>query len=149
MSAVIGTHINDNNLGLLFGDVDTIFGENDVRRPDLIYFSHKRSHLIGQGAMEGPPDLCVEIISPGSTTTDRVEKFQQYEAGGVLHYWLVDLEERSMEGYSLRRGKYVAGGKSRGEGVISFPPFAELEIPLSRLWLRLPPRPPKRGQRKT
>src|SRR5579859_5676632 len=69
LTLLLGGHIAAHDLGYLFGDVDTIFGENDVRRPDLIYFSRKRAYLIGEGAMEGPPDLCVEIISPSSSTT--------------------------------------------------------------------------------
>lgn len=31
-------HIGSKNLGQLFTDVDTIFGEYDVRRPDLLFF---------------------------------------------------------------------------------------------------------------
>jgi Uma2 family endonuclease len=141
---LVGNYISENDLGLLFGDVDTIFGENDVRRPDLLYFSKNRCHLIGEKAMEGPPDLCVEIISPSSSTTDRIDKFQQYEAGGVLHYWVLDPRDQSIEGYTLRRGKYVVTGKGQGSDVVTLPPFDDLKIPLSVLWLKLPPRTEKR-----
>jgi Uma2 family endonuclease len=130
----------------LFGDVDTIFGENDVRRPDLLYFSKNRCHLIGEKAMEGPPDLCVEIISPGSSTTDRIDKFQQYEAGGVLHYWVLDPGDRSIEGYKLRRGKYVLVGSGQGSEIVSLAPFEDLKIPLAVLWLQLPRRTAKRKE---
>src|SRR5262249_14954306 len=71
LSKILGVYIDDNDLGALFGDVDTIFGEHDIRRPDLIYFAKSRLHLVGEKAMEGPPDLCVEIISPSSVAVDR------------------------------------------------------------------------------
>src|SRR5271154_68599 len=73
---LLGQYIEANDLGELHEDVDTIFGEYDVRRPDLLYFAKARIHLIGEKAMEGPPDLCVEVISPSSTTIDRKHKFK-------------------------------------------------------------------------
>src|SRR5882672_6194924 len=88
LSFFLTGHIKTYDLGKLFGDVDTIFGEYDVRRPDLIYFAKNRLHLIGQKAMEGPPDLCVEIISPSSSQIDRKAKFKQYQDGGVPFYWI-------------------------------------------------------------
>src|ERR1700733_1610072 len=55
LSFILMRHIERRGLGVLFGDVDTIFGEYDVRRPDLIYFAKNRLHLVGRKAMEGPP----------------------------------------------------------------------------------------------
>jgi Uma2 family endonuclease len=131
---LLHAHIRVNDLGALFGDVDTIFGEHDVRRPDLIYFAKDRFHLVGEKAMEGPPDLCVEIISPSSRTIDRKKKFKQYEKGKVAHYWIVDPEARTLEGYKLSRGKYQLTGKGAGNETVSLLPFEELRIPLAELW---------------
>ena len=136
LSFVLSEHINANDLGALFGDVDTIFGEYDVRRPDLIYFAKSRLHLVGEKAMEGPPDLCVEIISPSSSAIDRTAKFKQYEKGKVMHYWIVDPKARTIEGYKLARGKYQLTGRGSGEQIVRLPPFADLEIPLGALWWR-------------
>ncbi len=35
--------------------------------------------------------LVVEIVSPGSETTDRIVKFDQYARSGVPFYWRVEL----------------------------------------------------------
>jgi len=83
LSRILSVFIQKHNLGALFGDVGIIFGKFDVRRSDLIYFSKSRLHLIGEKAMEGPPDLCVEIISPSSGVIDRKQKFKQYEKDKV------------------------------------------------------------------
>src|ERR1700712_3745403 len=40
------THIEEEDLGILLSDTDTIFGEYDVRRPDYVYFSKHRMHLV-------------------------------------------------------------------------------------------------------
>jgi Uma2 family endonuclease len=134
LTTLLFNHMSENELGALFGDVDTIFGEHDVRRPDLIYFAKDRFHLVGEKAMEGPPDLCVEIISPSSRTIDRKKKFKQYEAGKVAHYWIVDPGARTIEGYKLSRGKYRLTGKGAENDVVNLPPFENLRIPLAELW---------------
>lgn len=128
-------HILAHDLGRLYTDVDTLFGPHDVRRPDLMFFSKARLHLVGRKAMEGPPDLCVEIISPSSEVIDRIDKFAQYEAAGVAHYWIVDPAGRTAEAFVLRAdGKYVAAGRGHDQEVVHFPPFEELAIPLGQLW---------------
>jgi Uma2 family endonuclease len=136
LTIILGNHIDDKKLGALFGDVDTIFGQYDVRRPDLIYFSKNRLHLVGEKAMEGPPDLCVEIVSPSSSTTDRKQKFKQYEKGKVAHYWIVDPSSKTIEAYKLVSGKYRLTGEGKANDIVNLPPFPDLEIPLSQLWWR-------------
>ena len=135
LTSLLVEHVRKRKLGAIFGDAGTVFGDCDVRRPDLLFFSSKRMHLVGNQAMEGPPDLCVEIISPSTSTIDRVDKFEQYQTGGVLHYWIIDPHEHSIEAYQLRRGKYALSGRGIGNDVVRLPPFPGLEIPLERLWL--------------
>ena len=54
-------------------------------------------HLIGEKAMQGPPDLAIEVLSPSSITTDRKDKFKLYAAGKVKYYWIVDPKQRTIE----------------------------------------------------
>ncbi len=134
LAMALGNHIQKHKLGRLYPDVDTIFGEYDVRRPDLLFFAKDRLHLIGEKAMEGPPDLCVEVLSPSSGTIDRRDKFRQYEAAGVANYWMLDPKKKSMEGFKLSGAKYLPAGSASGEGTIHLPPFDDLAIPLGELW---------------
>ena len=84
--------------------------------------------------MEGPPDLCIEVISPSSGTIDRVDKFHQYAAAGVQFYWLVDPQKKTIEAYELTDGSYRETARGQAEDVVCLPPFPELEIPLADLW---------------
>jgi Uma2 family endonuclease len=128
------TYIRRHKMGRLYGDVDTLFTDFDVRRPDLLYFSNQRLHLVGEQAMEGPPDLCVEIASPSSRAIDRRDKFRQYAEGGVQWYWIVDPEHRTVEGFELHEGVYRSTASGRENDTIHLPPFDDLTIPLSELW---------------
>jgi|SRR4051812_25835213 len=134
LSAILKTYTDDSDLGEVLLDVDTIFGEHDVRRPDIFYFTKARRHFIGEKAIEGPPDLAVEVISPGNERTDRRDKFELYAAGKVKHYWIIDPTKRTIEAYSLRAGKYVGRVRGSSSDVIKLPPFPKLEIPLAKLW---------------
>jgi Uma2 family endonuclease len=134
LARLLGNHIDDVDAGELLTDVDTVFGEHDVRRPDLLFFVKSRRHFIQEKAIHGPPDLCVEIVSPSSGRIDRKDKFSQYAAGKVKHYWIVDPRRRTVESYTLRGGKYVGRVRGSGSDVVKLPPFPKLEVPLAKLW---------------
>jgi Uma2 family endonuclease len=134
LGTILKNHVDQRDLGEVLSDVDTIFGEHDVRRPDLFYFTKARRRFIGEKAIEGPPDLAVEVLSPGNERSDRRDKFELYAAGKVKHYWIVDPTKRTIEAYSLRAGKYVGRVRGSGSDVIKLPPFPKLEIPLAKLW---------------
>lgn len=131
---ILKNYVDANASGIVLMDVDTIFGEHDVRRPDIFYFTKARRHFIGEKAIEGPPDLAVEILSPGNEQTDRRDKFKLYAAGKVKHYWIADPRQKTIESYTLRGGKYVGRVRGSGSDVVKLPPFTKLPIPLAKLW---------------
>lgn len=131
---LLGSYVNVHQLGELHEDVDTILDRHNVRRPDILFYSKDRTHLIGTKAMQGPPDLAIEVVSPSSVEIDREDKFVEYQTAGVAHYWIVDPAKRTFEGWSLQNGQYVSTGRAQGTGTLRLPPFDDLEIPLQRLW---------------
>lgn len=133
---LIESHNNEHELGELHQDVDTILDRFNVRRPDVLFFFKGRTHLIGKKAMEGPPDLAVEVISPSSVEIDRVDKFQQYRDAGVRFYWIIDPELRTIDAWELVGREYIHIGHAEGNASIKLLPFPDLEIPLQRLWRR-------------
>jgi Uma2 family endonuclease len=122
-------------MGLLLSDCDTIFGEFDVRRPDLLYFTKERRHLVRSNrAIDGAPDLCIEVLSKGTEDVDRVDKFKQYAKGGVGHYWIVDPLGLTAEAFVLDGDQYRPAGKGSRNEAVRLAPFPALEISLSRIW---------------
>jgi Uma2 family endonuclease len=134
LARILDTYITDNDLGELYQDVDTLLTEYNVRRPDLLYFSKARTHLVGEKAMEGPPDLAIEVISPSSIEVDRDDKFKQYRDAGVMNYWIIDPAQRTVEAWVLAHGEYISAGGGAGSGGVRLPPFPELEIRIEQLW---------------
>lgn len=134
LGSLLDYHASERGLGQVFPDVDTVFGRHDVRRPDLVFFRRSRLRLVGEKAMLGAPDLCVEVVSPGSRAVDRQHKFRQYAAAKVKHYWIVDPSEKTFEAFELYRGKYRTAAIGQGNETVAAPPFGDLKIPLRLLW---------------
>jgi Uma2 family endonuclease len=139
LTFVLMSHIRAKRLGKLLPDTDTVVGEFDVRRPDLLYFSKERLHLVNPQALIGPPDLCVEILSPSSIRIDRKEKLKQYQDAGVAFYWIIDPHARTIEAFELHSKKYRPAGSGKGNDTVQLPPFPDLKIPLGDIWFNPEP----------
>jgi Uma2 family endonuclease len=131
---IIEPYLENEDLGELFLDTDTVFDDENTRRPDMIFFSKGRLHLVGEQALLGPPDLCVEVLSPSNRKMDLDDKFALYEKRGVANYWIIDPVGRSLEAYVLREQKYSRAVTGREADIVHLPPFPELAIALAKLW---------------
>ena len=100
------------------------------RAPDIMFVANENLSRLEETNLNGPADLVVEIISPGSRGTDRGDKFYEYEEGGVCEYWLIDPQRHQAEFYL------------RGEdGIYGLAPISEDGIfrstVLKGLWLKV------------
>jgi Uma2 family endonuclease len=127
-------HVDAQKLGVIVSDIDTPFGPDDVRRPDLLFFSTSRLHHIGKVHLEGPPDLCVEVLSPSNRHVDRGDKFELYRDSGVPFYWILDPMTKVVEAYRLEGKEYVPTVTAKDDAIVRLPPFDDLEIHLAGLW---------------
>ncbi|MDF2670663.1 MAG: Uma2 family endonuclease, partial [Paenibacillus sp.] len=85
---------------------DVILSERNVLQPDIMMIQRSRQHIVTMRGIEGPPDLVVEIISPGSRKRDRIKKMSIYAKHSILEYWVVDSDARTLEQYRLAGEKY-------------------------------------------
>jgi len=69
------------------------------RSPDILFVAKRNLHRLKRNHLQGPADLVIEVISPGSQSLDRGDKFYEYENGGVREYWLIDPIRRRAEFY--------------------------------------------------
>lgn len=77
------------------------------REPDLIYVAAEQLSRLRDTFLDGPAALCIEIVSPESADRDFNDKFQEYEAAGVLEYWIIDPDDHSVFFYRLaENGRY-------------------------------------------
>jgi Uma2 family endonuclease len=75
-----------------------IFADDDNAAPDVIWVSDERyrSEVRADSKLHGPPELVVEVLSPGSDNERRdfVAKLGLYSRRGVDEYWILDWRQR-------------------------------------------------------
>ena len=73
-------------------------------QPDLFIIC--REYDPGAKALEGAPDLVVEILSPSTRSKDMLLKLYKYLNAGVREYWIVDQEHETVLVYDLSAGSF-------------------------------------------
>jgi Uma2 family endonuclease len=92
IARIIGDHAEPRALGrVAIAPVDVILDRELalVLQPDVLFVATERLAII-RDQVWGPPDLVVEVMSPGTAQRDRTEKLEWYRQYGVRECWLVD-----------------------------------------------------------
>ena len=84
---------------------DVVLADDWTVQPDIFFVTRKRTHIVKARKVLGPPDLCIEILSPSTTTHDATRKLEAYAKGGVKEYWLIDP-------FTFKATIYVLSGRS-------------------------------------
>ena len=72
-------------------------GKDWVPIPDLLFVSNNRlPDNLGDEPCPIPPDLAIEIVSPGQSFGEMAEKAMDYLKAGVLRVWVVDPQAQSI-----------------------------------------------------
>src|SRR5262249_46952644 len=111
--------------------LDVALADHTVVRPDLVYLSPEQLHRIHE-RIEGPPDLAVEILSPGTVRRDRGEKLRAYAEVGVREYWIVDPDARQIEFLINRDGRFQV--ELPLDGIYRSPLLPGVALDLAELW---------------
>jgi len=100
LGAHLWTYLRANPVGAVSPGIGVIFDDHNGVVPDLVYTSKSRLRdVLTGGRLMGPPEIAIEILSPGSSNLkrDRLIKMNLYAARGVDEYWILDPESRSAE----------------------------------------------------
>jgi Uma2 family endonuclease len=123
----------------------------DVPHPDILFIRQARISLRGWQAVEGVPDLIIEILSPSTQSEHAPDGrwWDAYARNGVPYYWLVDPGRRLIRKYTLVGIPYQGGvfgepSTLRAGDVLTSPLFPTLSLPVASVFRRVRDRPPRR-----
>jgi Uma2 family endonuclease len=107
--AALTTFLHQHPVGKVFpAPTDVLVpGKAEPVQPDLVFVATDRLDIVTRRAIEGAPDLTIEVLSPSNWLDDRRTKFALYAEIGVREYWIVDPDERTVEVFSLQEGRYA------------------------------------------
>lgn len=111
--------------------MDVVLSGDTILKPDLLYIAKDRRDIVQQ-RIEGPPDLVIEILSPGTERRDRIAKLDLYARYGVSEYWIVDPAAQLFEFLLNEDGRYVVLSQTSDE--FQSPRLPEVKIDLPKFW---------------
>jgi len=95
------------NLGKIGGGTTTVrLAKYQSPEPDIFFIRNNRLRILNEKYVDGPPDLCVEVISKSTRKVDRGRKFVLYAEHGVREYWLIDPLRGTIEFYENQNGEW-------------------------------------------
>jgi Uma2 family endonuclease len=100
----LARHVEANNLGVVYA-AETGFrlasNLDTVRAPDVAFVRRERIEGLGkiEGYFPGPPDLAVEVVSPGDTYAEVEEKAIQWLEAGTLAVFVLNPRKRTVTTY--------------------------------------------------
>jgi Uma2 family endonuclease len=100
--------------------------------PDLLYISFDRLPITWKENVACPvaPELAIEIISPGQTFGQMIQKASVYLSNNVSRVWVIDPSAQSLTVFYSD----IAPMTYTGEQIISDPIFPELSIVTNQLF---------------
>jgi Uma2 family endonuclease len=123
--------------GLVFlSPFDVVFTKFDVVEPDLLYISNQRREILTQQNVQGPPDLVIEVGSPGTRRRDETIKRRLYERSNVSEYWVVDPDLEVVRIYRREGDGYGRAQELTRESgdVLTSPLFPNLDLSLEAVF---------------
>jgi Uma2 family endonuclease len=120
----------------IFVEVDVALGRHDIVRPDLCGW--RRERLLDPGEQRPitvTPDWVCEILSPSTASRDRVGKRNLYAEHRIPHYWIVDVDARTLEAFELRDERWSLAGTFDEHATARIPPFEQVALDVGRIFL--------------
>jgi len=107
---------------------------NIKREPDVQIILNDNPGRLTYTYMDGPADICIEVVSPESVGRDYGDKFVEYEKGKVREYWIVDSIHRECRFYRLNaEGLYVSQREDE-QGNYQTPLLPQFVLHVPTLW---------------
>ena len=128
LSAVLTLYVEANRLGVVLTGEPGFHLERDpdtVRAPDVAFISRARIPAEGvpKSFWNGPPDLAVEVMSPGDRRSEVTEKIAEYLSQGVQEVWLVEPAPRRVTVHRIGEEPHVLHESDTLDGGSLLPGF--------------------------
>jgi Uma2 family endonuclease len=132
---LLQSYLDAHPIGEIFcAPYDVLLSRFDIVEPDLVYISDARKAFITSKNLQGPPDLVIEILSPGTRKRDERVKRDLYERAGVEEYWMVDPDRDTVEAHRRDGEVFQSSRVYRRSESLTSPLFPRLELPLERVF---------------
>ena len=136
LAAPLAQHVKTGRLGVVCG-AETGFvlarGPDTVLAPDIAFVRRERIPAAGRPRTfwDGPPDLAVEVRSPGDSRREVAEKVAAWLASGVLAVWVADPSDASVTIHEHHEAPRRLGESDTLDGAPLLPGF---RVPVAEIF---------------
>jgi len=130
-------YLEKNPIGRIVTTPGLILSRHSGVIPDLVFYSHARGdEIIWHERLNAAPEIVIEILSPGreNLARDRVAKRKLYDKHHVKEYWIVDIENRSVEIYRLANQSLELHATLRNNDELTSPILPGFGCALSKIF---------------
>jgi Uma2 family endonuclease len=102
--------------------------------PDVVGWRRERMPAPPVAPVTLVPDWICEVLSPTTRHFDYLVKMPHYARIGVVHVWLVDVDERTVYAHRLDAGEWRVVGTYHDEIEARIEPFEGVALNVARWW---------------
>lgn len=116
-SVLLSLYLGFRKMGKIYQDgyQMRLVPNDPARQPDLLIVFKEHYERIKHQYLDGPADLVIEVISPGTGHVDRGDKYYEYQNAGVPEYWIIDPESKRVDVYHLDAEKHYQPIQGNGK----------------------------------
>ena len=120
--------------GIALPATGIILTDDTAVGPDITVIRADRADIIGARAINGAPDIVVEVLS-SNRRADLVRKRELYEAAGIPEYWILDGDADTLTVLALGPdGSYRERATLTAADTLTTPLFPDFSLPLAQLF---------------
>lgn len=121
--------------GAFTSPIDVELAPENTFQPDVIVLLKAHRGRLKDRHIVGAPDLVIEVVSPGSATMDRHEKYVSYAQAGVPEYWIAEPGTQTVEVLVLKDKRYHSQGVFRGKAVLPSQVLPEFKVRVEQFFV--------------
>ena len=126
--------ITEAGQGIVLHETGIILTDDTAVGPDIVALRADRADIIGARAINGAPDIVVEVLS-SNRRADLVRKRELYQAAGIPEYWILDGDANTLTVLALGPdGAYRERPTLTAADTLTTPLFPDFTLPLAQLF---------------
>ena len=114
--------------------IDVYLSPTRTAQPDVLYLAPDRLDRITERGIDGAPTLVAEVLSDSTKGHDLRRKRAWYAEAGVLDYWLLDPEAKTVEVLALTDAGYRTAATAGGAETVGSPSLPGFEAEAAALF---------------
>lgn len=120
LGQIMRAYAKEHTLGVVVGaPMDVILEPKTIVQPDLLFIRRENMEIITELNIQGPPDLCIEVLPPSTGLHDQYAKKAVCARCGVPEYWIIDPARETVSVFEIDGDTDRLRNEASGDDVVA------------------------------